>query len=227
MSKYYHLRITCNRETSVKMADEFTKKFSPVEYAYSYEEKGDNLHMHGHLCYYDNEVPKKQTLSDFFKKHNLIGLYYHKELTKEPQNNLLYVMKDLDIIKHNLALEYYEVLMKSTQRINEDKKKHARHKLLDIIKQEHLSFIEKGPLQGTEPIDLQNYDDYYQAAPYRHLSDITKRIVNIYVQDYDKEPPLSHIRGYVLYIAEILKPYWEHPGCVIPIELDIYYQKLV
>lgn len=223
MSKYYHLRVTCNREVSVKISDEFTKKFSPVEYAYSYEEKGDNLHMHGHLCYYDSEVPKKQTLSDFFKKHNLIGLYYHKELTKEPQNNLLYVMKDLDIIKHNLALEYYDVLMKSTKRINEDKKKHARHKLLDIIKQEHLQFIENSPSNDN----VEEYLSYYEKAPYQHISDITKRIVRVYVEDYDKEPPLAHIRGYVLYISEMMKQYWEHPSCHIKFELNIYYEKLI
>lgn len=217
---YKHLRVTCDRETGIKVSNDFIDKFKPLEYAVSYEDKDGNQHIHAHL-YYDN-VPKKQTISDFFKRYENVKGYYHKELKKEPIDNLLYVLKDLDIIRHNIDQERYQQLISTTKRINADKKKHARHKLLEIIEEEYRQFNEKAPSSDN----LEQYLQYYEKAPYVHLSDISRKIIKIYVEDYDKEPPLAHLRGYVLYIAQKMIKQWERPNCHIKMELDIYYDKL-
>lgn len=201
----YHLRVTMEREEADKVLDKFVEKFKPITYVFSYEEVEDNHHIHGHLEY--DAIPKRQTISDFFKRHNLSGCYYHKEIEKEPINNLLYVLKDLDIIDHNLEQERYDTLIETTKRINDDKKKQARHKLLEIIEADLKPFFEREPKQSeNETMDeyekyMEAYQEWASTCPYLTLSDIADRIMSIYIDDYDKEPPLAHMRGYVLYIA--------------------------
>lgn len=232
----YHLRVTMEREEADKLLDKFVEKFKPITYVFSYEEVEDNHHIHGHLEY--DSVPKRQTISDFFKRHNLSGCYYHKELDKDPINNLLYVLKDLDIIDHNLEDERYNTLIEATKRINEDKKKQARHKLLEIIEADLKPYLLKEPKQ-KENETMDQYEEYLEEhfkwsneAPYISLACIAKRIMNIYINDYDKEPPLAHMKGYVLYIATKIAPklasYRTNPNnCQqIHYELDTYFDKL-
>lgn len=232
----YHLRITMEREEADKILEAYVNKFKPITYVFSYEEVEDNHHIHGHLEY--EVIPKRQTISDFFKRHNLSGCYYHKEIEKEPINNLLYVLKDLDVIDHNLEEERYNTLIEATKRINEDKKKQARHKLLDIIEADLKPYLLREPKQKeNETMDeyekwLEEHLKWSNDCPYLSLSCIAQRIMKIYIHDYDKEPPLAHMRGYVLYIAEKIAPklasYRNSPhNCQqIHYELKTYFNKL-
>lgn len=211
-----HLRITGEREDIEKIIQEFIVKFRPITYVFSYEEVEDNHHVHAHLEY--ENVPKKQSLSDFMSKKGFKGKYYHKELDKEPINNLLYVLKDLDIICHNLEQERYEQLIQTTKRINEDKKKNARHKIYELAYKKFITYIDNMPESS-----LAEFKDYREKQPFKSLSQITDFIIQLYVLDYDKEPPLSHIRGYVLYIAQkFLKDDKISPFC-FQIEKDYYF----
>lgn len=233
----FHLRITIEREEADKILNQYVNKFKPTTYVFSYEEVEDNHHIHGHLEY--EVIPKRQTISDFFKRHNLSGCYYHKEIDKDPINNLLYVLKDLDVIDHNLEEERYNTLIEATKRINEDKKKQARHKLLEIIEADLKPFFEREPKQ-KENETMDELEEYIEArtqwateCPYMQLSDIADRIMTIYIDVYDKEPPLAHMRGYVLYIAQKISKRLplvgraDKPSQTIPLELQLYWKNKI
>lgn len=200
----YHLRITTPREAALAIIDKYLDAFHPVLFCFSYEEVGDNKHIHAHLEYSEHHgVPKKQTLCDWFKKNDLKGKYYHKEVEKDNNSNIQYVIKDLDILKHNIAELAMDELMNKTKKINADKKKNARHKLLELVEARHREWLALEPKKNED--DLPVYEgpikEWLEAAPFQKLSDIAYYIMRVYIDDYDKEPPLAHMRGYVLYIA--------------------------
>lgn len=232
-SPAYHLRVTGTKEQLISIIDKFIEKFTLNKYLFGYEEKGDNKHMHGHLEFID--TPSRQRISDFFKKHlpeRIKGgapLYYFKEVTKSKESNILYAMKEVDILKHNLSNSQFELLMKKTEEINEDKKLDQRHKLLNSftksletkvrILEETTKMITQleGQLKGIREEDQKIINKIGDAKrEYKwhieevcKLSYISRFIHKVYIDDYDKEPPLNHIRGYTLYIASKYKGYEE------------------
>lgn len=157
----FHLRITAPHDSSSEtIINAFISKFKPLVYIISREISKENVHhWHGHIEY--KSLPKKQTMSDFFKKNGLAGKYYHKNLTKDSLNNKLYVTKDLDIFLHNLTEDELEELLELTEEINEDKKKDPKLKLLD----------------------------YFRENGCGDLGDMCNTVARIYIQDYDKLPP--------------------------------------
>jgi len=200
----YHLRITAKwSEIEKGLIRDFLTKFEPATYVFSEEvSKQDVIHIHGHIEYED--VPSKSTLSDLFKRYKLSGLYYHKQLVKDKQNNLLYVCKDLNIKLHNLEqYELDEIISKTTQ-INEDKKKETRHKLLDLYEKWFFEIgkqyieIKECEITLTKEIEykLTEFNTYIN-----ELDNIAMFINDLYINEWDKEPPLAHLTGYVLYIA--------------------------
>lgn len=215
-----HLRITGERKKIEKIIPIFLEKFKPITYVFSYEEKGDNHHVHAHLEY--ENVPKKQTLSDFMSKNGFKEKYYHQKLDKEPLNNLLYVLKDLDIITHNLEEERYKALIETTKRINEDKKKNARHKLYEIIRKKMQDYLDKKPNYEE---NKEAYEEWADNPPFTYLNDIADYIIDIYVIQYDKEPPLSHLKGYVLYIFKMLINDEKIKGLGIMRHMEIEYNQ--
>lgn len=200
----YHLRITAKwSEIEKGLIRDFLTKFEPTTYVFSEEvSKQDVIHIHGHVEYED--APSKSTLSDLFKRYKLSGLYYHKQLVKDKQNNLLYVCKDLNIKSHNLEQYELDELIDKTTVINEDKKKETRHKLLDL----YLKWFEEYrplyevieiceiTLTKTKTYKLTEFD-----TPINELDNIALFINDLYVNEWDKEPPLAHLSGYVLFIA--------------------------
>jgi len=223
----YHLRVTITRSDAPALIEKYLDAFHPMLYVFAYEEKDDNHHIHAHLEYNENKgVPAKQTISDFFKKNNLQGKYYHKSVKKDDNSNLLYVTKDLDIIRHNVAELKMDEILNKTKAINKDKKLHARHKMLERVRaaqQEYLNELAK--LGASEDFEFPPEDSLIM--PFAKMSDIAIFIMNIYINEYDKEPPLAHMRGYVLYIATKLRPMWEGRKCFIPLELNNYWENKI
>lgn len=200
----YHFRLTAKWSDAEKTIIDFVRKYKPTTYVFSEEvSKQDVIHLHGHLEY--EAAPAKSTLSDFFKKHGFSGKYYHKQCEKDKQNNLLYVCKDLDIKFHNLEEAYYNDILDKTQQINDDKKRETRHKLFDLYfkwYEENIaqcSTVEKCEITLTEKT---YYDTPTEFGPYIcEIENIALFINDLYVNEWDKEPPLAHLSGYVLFIA--------------------------
>lgn len=197
---YAHLRYTVSADQSDKIAKEFIKKFKPNVYIFAKEisDKGVQ-HTHAHLEY--DAEPKKQTRCDFFKKHNLSGLYIHEELKKDPIHNKLYVFKDLDVFYHNLSDEAFEELEQKTVEINLDKKKDIKLKLIDEVK----------PMVASFNKTIVTYPDedgntFEQVKNYMSLRDIARIIKDVYVNKYDKLPPTKSLMfQYSVYVAQKLE----------------------
>ena len=223
----YHLRVTITRSDAPALIEKFLDAFLPALYVFAYEEKDANHHIHAHLEYNENKgVPAKQTISDFFKKNNLQGKYYHKSVKKDDNSNLLYVTKDLNILRHNVAELAMDEILNKTKAINKDKKLHARHKLLERVKaSQQLYLDELAQLGVTDENEFTLLT--VPPPPFAKLADSAVFIMNIYVDEYDKEPPLAHMRGYVLYIATKLITMWEGRKCFIPLELGHYWENKI
>lgn len=215
--QYYHLRITAKwAEIEKGLIRDFLTKFEPVTYIFSEEVSKENvIHIHGHLEYKD--VPAKSTLSDLFRRHKLSGKYYHKQLVKDKENNLLYVCKDLNIKLHNMEQHTIDEIISKTIEINEDKKKETRHKLFELYKK---WFDEVRPKCDYKKVIINDFGDEIETVEYavtefgpflNALETIALFINDLYINKWDKEPPLSHLSGYVLYIAtkmnQLYKPH--------------------
>jgi len=180
-------------------------KFKPLKYVFAYEcAKKVNHHIHAHLEY--EAEPKKSTLSDFMKVHHFSGLYYHKNVQTTARQNLLYCIKDLNIIQHNFEKIEYDELVNTTEKINEDKATDQRDKLYN-------KFIES--VYPSALVEHQKWVNHYNNEDIinRHSPNAPKPplqwslgwvahwISEIYVKEYKKAPPLCHLNEYVLYIA--------------------------
>lgn len=176
---YYHIRITGEREPLLELVKQYTAHYNVFKYIFSYEEVDDNHHIHGHIEY--AKEPTKQSISQWMKTKGYSGKYYHKKLDKDPKSNILYVVKDLDLIHHNLSKEHIDFYKNETKKITENKKLEQRHKLL---------------------LEYNKYLETVQASKnFWTLPDLARWIMNHYINVYDKEPPLAHLKGYTIYIA--------------------------
>lgn len=190
----YHMRVTIDRKDAPSFIDEYIKKFGPVIYIFSYEEVEQNHHIHAHLVFPVGKEQPKQTRSDWFKKMGFAKKYYF-EKTKESINNILYVLKDLDILKHNVCEKHYDKVLQQTKVINADKKKQAREKLLELF-MSHLREEFKGQTE-------ENYEEYKKKREYwQQFSSVALFIHKAYVRRWNKSPPISQMKGMVLYICE-------------------------
>lgn len=183
-NKGYHLRVTGEKKQLTELVEQYIKQFKPSVYIFAYEEKDKNHHIHGHLEY--SKLPKsfKQALSQWMKSRGYTGKYYHQQIVTTNEQNKLYITKDLDIIKHNLTEEQMDQLKQATNEINEDKKLSQRHKLTQAFNDY-----------------LSTQDPARVSKMYTELKDIAHWIMRYYLNKYDKEPPLAHIKGYTIYIA--------------------------
>lgn len=182
---YKHLRVTISEDDARHIIPLFVDKFKPDRYIFSYEEVGDNKHIHGHLEYKDKE-PSKSTLSDWFKKLNLSGKYYCQTLIKDHHHNIVYVMKDLKIVSHNLSEDDFHGYMEKTQEINEDKSKDIKVKLVERC------------IHYLTQVDENGHCLY---SP--DFGDLATIIMNVYVDDWDRLPPPNGLLNqYIIYVAK-------------------------
>jgi len=194
-----HLRVTIGRDASNLLINLFISKFDLYQYVFSYEEVGDNHHIHAHLEY--NTIPKKTTLSDFFKKQNLTGKYYHKALDKEPINNILYCLKELDIIVHNFPPASYDDFILQTKQINENKSKSSRVKLLDLFKVYITEEVNKATASSLDVVGV-DMTSSQQIMELARPGTVVRFIHNVYVDEWDKAPHLSSMKATALYIMQ-------------------------
>lgn len=139
-----------------------------------------NPHIQALMVYH--EEPSKQTVSDFFKKmpilkgkdengKNIAG-YYHKEIKKSEEENLIYMLKDGHIISYyGWTDEEINELTKKSELINENKKLSSREKLYKI-------YIEK-------------YGIKYPSSKYK----LFEFIDDVYIFDFKKSTPNMGMMG--------------------------------
>lgn len=181
----YHLRITTDRVEGLAIAQAFVEKYKPKKFIFGYEEVEDNHHIHGHLEY--DVVPNKENVSQFMKKHKIIGQakYYHKNVVKTAKENMQYVAKDCDVIYHNIPADELEALQEAIKLVKADIAKDMREKLYERV--------------------IKHFDVNKRIT----LSTITVFIFEIYINEYNKESPMAHIKGYCLYICGKV-PKWKY-----------------
>lgn len=205
----YHLRVTSSWDLIQSgLINEFLNKFKPTTYVFS-EEVSDKgvIHVHGHLEY-TLKPPPSSTLSDFFKRYLLSGKYYHQPLKKDIKNNLLYVLKDLDIKLHNLPEILYDSLIEETVAINDDKNRNTRDKLFELFKIWFENNKEQFIIKTINEVTLTEEITYplisYWDCTITDLECIALFINDLYVVEWKKEPPLAHLNAYVIYIATLM-----------------------
>lgn len=178
MSNKYHLRVSVDRATGKKLAKDFVSKFDVVKYCFAYEEKGENVHIHGHLEY--KEVPSKQNISYYMKQWNpdkKQSFYYHKALEKDEVHNMTYVTKDNDILRTNYTQEELEYFKEENMRINDEKSKPMKEQLVEYCKDKVLDSM--------------------------MLGEVYEMIVDYHVQR-DYLPQMSLMPNYVIYVCKKL-----------------------
>lgn len=191
-----HLRVTVADEQSRNFISQFLIKFKNdlQMFIISSEISKEGVHhLHGHLEW--KKIPKRQTLSDWFKKQQLSGKYYHQQLDKPPINNMLYCVKDLKILEHNITAAQLSELETRTIEINEDKKKSTRQKLLELFKKE---LVEDHTIILTRPREVREKQiNDLVTAEY-----VLQFIHNTYTRVWDKPPHLSSMKQTCLYIMQ-------------------------
>jgi len=97
-------------------------------------------------------------------------------------------------------------------KIQKNMKMEQRHKLLEQFKEDHKDIPKMIPdmAKGHEGQQIPN-----PLYPYK-LHKIASWIHDEYINKYDKEPPINHMRGYVLYIA----------SKVCDMDTDAYYYNI-
>lgn len=170
----YHLRVSSTKQNSERVLNEFVSSFKIVAIVSAYEHKGIendiviNPHCHSYIKY--DVVPTKQAISAFFKKwkHLIIkpanetAGYSHIKQKKTKDENIIYTIKDGDIIKNTLGdlKEWQE----KTKIINDSKSLSSRDKIYN------------------KWIDINGYN-----LP-KSKYELFKFIDRIYILDWNKSP---------------------------------------
>lgn len=126
------MRITISRDEALKFVPVLVNKFGVSAYIYAFEKPEDNPtneHIHCHL---EMDNYKKSTMSDFMKKHNLTGKYNCQLVRKTKMDNLIYILKNGDILgQQNMNADEVEEALNTTARINDEKKIPMKEQLLN------------------------------------------------------------------------------------------------
>jgi len=179
-------------EKKFELAENYNKKFNVYKYIWAYESKDakeieHNPHLHM-FCIL--KKPPPSTKCDFIKsqskyiRKDMMGrlMYKPEKEVKNLSGYLAYIIKDMKYIT-NFTDREIEKIEKLKIDIQEDMSKTVRHKLLDKIK------------LLNERRDVENIWDM------NTLADI---IINIYIFDWDMEPPLHKIKNQALYVGRKL-----------------------
>jgi len=202
----FHLRISGEKEELLDVVLAFHKKWPMEKFVCGYEQKGTNHHCHLHIQYdasmsmYHQSKAGKSARSAFFDKHEYSGAYNFQKLVKPPINNILYVIKDLDIMAFgNLTEEEIEKYEEMTKAINCSKKMDTREKLLIAFREQYKDIPKMLP--NTDPLLAGLGQTIYNDEYPHKLHQIATFIHWHFINTYDKPPPVIHMREYVLWIA--------------------------
>lgn len=201
----FHLRLTCEKDTSRELITLFTKKFKPVKFVICHEVSESGVaHSHSHIegdeafAKYHESKAGKTARSAFFEKHDMKGLYNFTKLTKTPRQNICYVVKGNNYIAtKGITDDEIEELKQWTEEIEKSKKMEQRDKLLALYREEfkHIPRMKKEKNCLDEEYEVVNDE-----RPHR-LYEIAQWIHWTYIDDFNKPPPTVHMREYVLWIA--------------------------
>lgn len=126
------MRITISRDEAKTFFPLLVKKFAVATYLCAFEKppnNPENEHIHCHL---EMDNYKKSTMSDFMKKHNLTGKYYCKLVRKTKHDNLVYIVKNNDILFiENIEQSELDNALNETDRINDEKTIPMKHQLVN------------------------------------------------------------------------------------------------
>lgn len=229
----FHLRITADREKCIEVVKAFNQKWCSMAMLSAYEVVGDNKHSHSHIQFdkaqyeYHMSGAGKTARSAFFKKFELSGLFNFQQLDKEPIKNLQYCIKDMDIIyRHNVAEVQLEEIKNKVLKIQENMKKDSRIKVLESFTEYMKTFkplIDKSRDKKTEDQLTDREKDLLMELEQLNL--IAKFIHKLYIEEWDKEPPISRLKPLVLYVAH---KYSLQKGALVDYrgQIDFYYEKI-
>lgn len=224
----FHLRVTADKQKCIEVVKAFNDKWCSMAMLSAYEEVDDNKHSHSHIQFdkaqYDYHMSGagKTARSAFFKKYELSGLFNFQQLDKQPINNLQYCIKDMDIIfKHNVKEEQLEEIKNKVLKIQEDMKKDSRIKVFEAFT-EHMKQFEKQYICDPMWLTEQESLDMKQRSM---LSYIAKFIHKLYIDKWEKEPPISRIKPLVLFVAH---KYSQQKDALVNYnsQIDIFYDML-
>jgi len=214
----FHLRLTCDKARSKELITLFTAKFKPSKFVICHEISESGIeHSHSHIeadeAFFTYHISNKgkQARSDFFRKHNMGGLYNFQKLDRAPRQNICYVIKDGDYIAYKGITEAeLEELKQWTAEIEKSKKLDTRDKLLVAFNEEHKDipefiFTPKNEvfIDGIQqfPLYEADYDKAFNQARPHELNEIASWIHWHFIEKWRKPPPTTHMREYVLWIA--------------------------
>jgi len=169
-----HMRITIERDEALILLPKLIAHFNNriISYVFAFEQKPNNNHIHGHVLW--SKPVAHPTMSDFMGKHGKLGKWSNQPMKEPYIHSQVYCTKDLDILLTNYDDVKIQSLIAMNIAINEDKKKDMRDKLLALVK-------------DNEKIDTMDKLMYFI---YEH-----------YITVLHKEPPFTHIKGYMAYIS--------------------------
>ena len=200
----YHFRITGDREKLAKVSLEFLKKFNPDKYIFCFEvSKADIPHCHGHIEYKNGfTTNQSKLLSSFMKDQGLSGRYYHQKIKKSIEHNILYAIKDKDIMRTDFTTDEITYYQKKTLEIEESKNTQPCQKLINLFKKKYeKELVEDDPNHSFFNMEI-----------------IKEFIDDVYILEWDKLAPTNGLT--IQYIKTICKKL-----NICKTQLKLYYQK--
>jgi len=198
-----HDAITWENEKRFEIMELFNKKWKVYKYIWAYESKIDgssewNPHLHMYvIC----PTINKSTKSDWYKKiKHLVRLDAKGRVMIRPEAELInleryqaYILKDGNY-KTNFDESQIAYIEDLKDKIKQDIKKSVGNKLLDRVKE-----LQEIKIKAWE----ESTDENKSGNPpdIGDLNTICDIIINIYIFDWDKPPPLSKIKEYGLFVG--------------------------
>lgn len=146
------------------------------EFLFAFEKSKEGVY-HVHFVVKMLNEYKYSTMSDFWKKQVGIktgsSVTWHKQINEINDKILTYTIKDNDILLMTFGMDL-EDLKQQVIDIKKDMSKNPLEKLLGRI----------------EPVFNKKWD----------MSDIAFKICEIYVDEYNKAPPMNQLKGWCWYI---------------------------
>lgn len=135
------------------------------------KEKG-KLHWHAYACCKGEILTKIATWTGKFNKSLLVYLPTIKgnaknlQLIENTDNYLVYITKDGEIYEdYTIEEEFYNKIIETTEKVNADKKKSSSLKVYELLELEKI----------------------------HQITDFTQQVLEIYENEWNKEPPQPHV----------------------------------
>jgi len=193
----YHVRITLKkdladaRRSAKFIALNYTNRWLLSKYLWSFEySESGQPHIHGAITMPQAYLTGTMTKFMANYEHLTEGVPgYRHEQEKDELKNSAYIIKDLDIIYTNITNSELEIIKNKALSIQEDMKMSARDKVYMRVKAWYTKHYTK-----PDPLGDGTIDDWCD------FKEIKKVICDIYVDEWDKLPPVN-LRQIAIYCA--------------------------